>query len=353
MKFYFTFFVLLFFLSWNYAYAQQATGSTDIVNFQPIEEGDTLSFESPQGMIMNFTLPDGVAGELLVYSTSVSNPTTTGSLISFLTDVLFIDVNPSDLCLLGCDVTFTFDDSHLISAGISDPSDVVIYQDSEEDGTFVPLTTILIDDAPSPYVVLTTITSTSYFGIGVLDVETFCGKTLQQWEDEGANIILGTPQNDRIRGTNGIDVILGFEGNDRLLGKNGDDCLVGGEGKDRILGGKGNDIIFGNDGHDRLHGAKGNDIIDGGDGKDRIIGNSGDDILVGGSDKDKIYGNKGHDDLYGNSGNDDLKGGSGDDFLDGGEDKDKCKGGSGNDQIINCENKKDKDNKKEKDDDDD
>jgi len=354
---YLIFILSVFFISWNYVLAEQVTSTVDIVGFQPIEEGGTLSFETSQEMIMNFTLPDDTSGELLVTTTEVENPTTDGFTISFLDEVLTMIISPADSCLAGCDITFTFDDNHLISAGILDPSQVVIYQDTEEDGTFVPLVTILIDDAPSPYTVLATITSTSFFGIGVLDEETFCGKTIEQWEDSGANVIIGTEKNDKLRGTNGIDVILGLGGNDRILGKDGDDCLIGGDGKDRIIGGKGNDIIFGNDGKDRLHGGKGNDIINAGDGKDRITGNSGDDVLTGGSGKDKIYGNNGDDNLFGNSGNDDLKGGSGDDFLDGGEDFDKCKGGSGNNQIINCEDGKppkhdDKKDKNEKDDDD-
>ena len=340
MNLYLIFILSVFFISWNYVAAEQVTSTVDIIGFQPIEEGGTLSFETSQEMIMNFTLPDDTSGELLVTTIEVENPTTDGFAISFLDEVLTMIINPADSCLAGCDITFTFDDSHLISAGISDPSEVVIYQDTEEDGTFVPLVTILIDDAPSPYTVLATITSTSYFGIGILDEETFCGKTIEQWEDSGANVIIGTEKNDRLRGTNGTDVILGLGGNDRILGKDGDDCLIGGDGNDRIIGGNGNDIIFGNDGKDRLHGGKGNDIISAGDGKDRITGNLGDDILTGGSGKDKISGNRGDDNLYGNSGDDDLKGGSGDDFLDGGENFDKCEGGSGNNQIINCEDER-------------
>jgi len=83
--------------------------------------------------------------------------------------------------------------------------------------------------------------------IGIVEiVQTFCGKSLKQWEDEGANIIFGTENRDKLKGTNGVDVILGLGGNDRILGKDGADCLVGGDGNDRIIGGKGNDVIFGN-----------------------------------------------------------------------------------------------------------
>jgi hypothetical protein len=337
IKSYFAFFILAFFLTWGYAEAQQATGSVNIANFVPIQQGGTLSFTTPQQIIMNFTLPDGVSGELLVATTEVQNATTNGFAINFLSETLIMKINPPDACVAGCKITFTFDDTHLSSAGISDPSQVVIYQDSNEDGTFVPLPTILIDDMPSPYIVFATITSTSFFGIGVLEDETFCGKTLQQWDDLGVNIIIGTEKKDTLRGTNGADLILGLGGNDRILGKDGDDCLIGGDGDDLIVGEKGNDIIFGNEGNDRLYGGKGDDIMDGGLGSDRLTGNSDNDVLSGGSGNDRVEGKSGNDALFGSSGNDDLKGGSGDDLLDGGDDLDKCNGGSGKNKIIHCE----------------
>lgn len=329
--------------------SSQATGSVNIVNFVPLPEGGTLSFVTPQQMTINFTLPDGVSGELLVAPTDVQNPTTNGFAISFLAEVLTIKINPPDACITGCKITFTFDDNHLSSTGISDPSQVVIYQDSNEDGTFVPLPTILIDDAPSPYTVLATITSTSFFGIGVLEGEVFCGKTISVWTNLGANIIIGTNGSDAIHGTNGMDVIIAKAGNDVVYGKDGDDCIVGGPGRDRLNGGKGNDMIFGNDSNDVIHGNDGNDVIDGGSGNDTIQGNNGNDIINGSVGNDKIYGNNGTDLLYGEAGNDQIFGGNQNDTIDGGPGTDRCNGGNGINSIINCEDKhKEKDDHKEK-----
>jgi hypothetical protein len=328
----------------NSTFAEQATGSVTINNFQPIEEGGTLTSVTQQGMIMNFTLPDDISGQLLVYPINIQNSTTDGFSINFLDEVLKISVNPPDTCLTGCLITFVFNESHMNSVGITDPSQVIIYQDSNEDGIFVPLSTILIDDAPAPYAVTATITSTSFFGIGTLDKETFCGKTIQQWKFSGNNILNGTKKDDKLKGTSGVDLILGLDGNDLIQGMDGNDCLIGGNGNDRILGGSGNDVIFGGDGTDVLHGSKGNDVINGGKDNDRITGNSGEDIINGGSDKDKLFGNDGKDNLFGNQGNDELKGGSGNDLLNGGENIDKCDGGHGNNQIVNCEDvKQDKD----------
>ena len=321
-------------------FAEQVTGQVSIINLQDIPSGGTATITTPQGVTLSLSLPPGQAATLTGQISTPTNPTSGGSSISFLAEVLTINITPTNACTAGCDILFTFDDSHLAASSLTDPNQVIIFQDSQLDGTFVPLPTLLIDGSPSPYTVLATITSTSFFGIGVLAEETFCGKTLEQWEAEGANIVFGTDERDKLRGTKNVDVIFGLGGNDRILGGDGDDCLIGGEGNDRIIGGKGNDIIFGNDGKDRLHGAKGNDTIDGGNGDDRSHGNNGNDQLSGGDGNDKLFGNKGNDFLVGLAGNDMIFGGQGDDNIDGGEGTDKCKDGSGQDTIVNCEDKK-------------
>jgi len=315
----------------------QTVGEVSIFGFQEIEEGGTATFTASQGETLTLTLPDGVSGTVSVEVNEVEDPTSGGINILFIGSVFDITLVPTNACSNLCDLIFTFTDDHLVSAGISDPEDVVIFQDTDKDGVFESLPTVLIDGTPSPFAVKTTITSTSFFGIGVLDVEFFCGKTLGQWESEGANIVFGTEKRDKLRGTKNVDVIFGLGGNDRILGKDGDDCLIGGEGNDRIVGGDGNDVIFGNVGKDRLHGGKGNDTIDGGEGNERITGNKGNDQLSGGDGNDKIKGGKGDDAMFGNDGKDKLDGGSGNDILDGGPGFDECEGGEGIDTIINCE----------------
>ncbi|QLE59832.1 putative Ig domain-containing protein [Nostoc sp. TCL26-01] len=61
----------------------------------------------------------------------------------------------------------------------------------------------------------------------------------------GADVLVGTEQNDRINGKTGNDILWGRAGNDTLLGGNGNDILWGGTGDDTLLGGNGNDILWG------------------------------------------------------------------------------------------------------------
>ncbi|MEX2253221.1 MAG: calcium-binding protein [Thermoleophilaceae bacterium] len=116
----------------------------------------------------------------------------------------------------------------------------------------------------------------------------------------GANLLIGTPFDDRIRGFGGRDRIRGLAGNDRISG---------GGARDRVLAGAGNDRVFGGTGNDRLRGGSGNDRIRGEGGNDRLFGDSGNDRLAGG---------RGRDGLFGNSGRDILRGGPSLDFLSGG-----------------------------------
>jgi len=317
--------------------AEQTIGTVEIINVQEIEPGGTATVTTPGGGTMTLTLPEGESATLSVQISEVQSPTSGGEDILFLDVVLTLTLEPPDACLDDCDLTFTFTDDHLVAAGEPNAEDVLIFQDIDQDGTFESLPTILIDGAPSPYTVLAIITSTSFFGIGVLDAETFCGKSLEQWEAEGANIVFGTDEDDKLRGGKDVDVIIGLGGNDRILGEDGNDCLVGGPGNDRILGGNGDDIILGNDGNDRLHGNSGDDFIQSGDGTDRVTGNNGSDLINGGNNDDKIFGNNGSDTLFGSGGDDKIRGGSGDDKIDGGADFDDCKGGSGTNTITNCE----------------
>src|SRR6188768_4497144 len=59
----------------------------------------------------------------------------------------------------------------------------------------------------------------------------------------GLNVIIGSPNNDTLTGTNGPDCIAGLGGQDTINGLGGDDILLGGEGNDVINGGDGNDTV--------------------------------------------------------------------------------------------------------------
>lgn len=271
------------YISKEIALALTTSGNVNITNSIPIGSGGTGTFTTPTGSIMTLTLPAGVSGTLQVETTNVANPTADGLSVKFLAEILHITLNPSDACANGCIITFTFTDEQLMAAGITDPSIVKIFQDPQQDGTFIILPTTLVDGAPSPYTVSATITSTSFFGIGVTE-PTFCGKTIDQFD----HVIDGTEKDNTLTGTKGDDLIRGFEGDDRIRGRDGDDCLVGGAGNDAIIGGHGNDTIDGGDGNDTIFGGGGNDVIFGNSGNDRIDGGNGNDSCDGGSGNNSI-----------------------------------------------------------------
>ena len=81
---------------------------------------------------------------------------------------------------------------------------------------------------------------------------------------------VGTPGDDRLRGTRRRDVLCGRDGNDRLIGGGGNDVLHGGGGDDIIRGGPGADRLDGESGSDRLHGGRGRDVFIGGSGRDAV-----------------------------------------------------------------------------------
>jgi Ca2+-binding RTX toxin-like protein len=118
----------------------------------------------------------------------------------------------------------------------------------------------------------------------------------------------GTPQSDRLTGTDLRDVIAGRGGNDTIAGYFDVDTLIGGPGNDRLFGG---------DSGDFLYGGPGNDLLSGGPREKDAYG-LGNDFLSGGSGADELRGGPGPDVLRGDSGNDVLRGGAGVDTLAGG-----------------------------------
>jgi len=70
---------------------------------------------------------------------------------------------------------------------------------------------------------------------------------------------LGTPGNDRIRGTRRPDVIAGLGGSDAIAGLGGADRICGGRGRDTLSGASGNDQLDGGGARDRCAGGGGRD----------------------------------------------------------------------------------------------
>ena len=89
--------------------------------------------------------------------------------------------------------------------------------------------------------------------------------------------IVGTPDDDWLKGTIGDDVIFGRGGDDRIRGIGGDDVLCGGNGEDHVDGGPGSDFVMGEGG---------DDVLGGGDGRDTLRGHGGDDEVDGGEGLD-------------------------------------------------------------------
>ena len=99
-------------------------------------------------------------------------------------------------------------------------------------------------------------------------------------EDIKLNII-GSKENDDIRGYNDFsNIIKGNGGDDTLYGGNINDTIYGGDGNDRLYGGRGNDTLMGQDGDDELNGGDGNDVLEGGSGNDTLDGGDGEDTYA-------------------------------------------------------------------------
>lgn len=174
------------------------------------------------------------------------------------------------------------------------------------------------------------------------------------------NIIVGTPGDDSLDGTNDRDFIHGLEGNDTINGLVGNDVIYGNRNGDPFN--SGDDVLDGGNGDDRILGQDGNDIIRGGRGGDSLDGGAGSDILLEYASGDVTLSNtptggqlkssSGTDSfvsmeaviIQGGNANDTfdaqnfstrvtLKGNAGDDILRGGFDNDLLDGGAGNDVL--------------------
>lgn len=124
-------------------------------------------------------------------------------------------------------------------------------------------------------------------------------------QDFGTDVAFGTPQGERISGTEGQDIIVGWEGDDTIFLGEGDDLVypifaAEVQGDDSIRGGRGDDEITDPFGANTIRGDSGNDSIDARDHSadrftgDFLIGGTGDDLLAGDGD-DTMAGGPGGD----------------------------------------------------------
>jgi Ca2+-binding RTX toxin-like protein len=194
---------------------------------------------------------------------------------------------------------------------------------------------LIINGLPAPINSITLNVQNFLNVVGTTQNDTIKGNNL-------ANELVGNTGNDTIQGNDGNDILDGGDGNDQLFGGNNDDQLFGGLGNDILQGDNGNDFLNGDLGNDTLRGLAGDDILDGGVGNDSLLGGVGNDILSGdfGDDilnaeagNDLVFGDDGNDRLYGGDGLDELNGGIGKDFLYGGNNNDTLFGNDDNDTL--------------------
>ena len=149
------------------------------------------------------------------------------------------------------------------------------------------------------------------------------------------SLIVGTSNNDTLKGTAYQDVIYGLAGDDTLDGGDGIDALFGGAGNDTYIVDSTTDTITEdlNAGTDTVASSvsfslatlanvenlslSGTAAIDGtGNSLDNVItGNGANNVLSGGAGNDTLSGGDGNDTLTGGDGNDSLTGGAGNDTF--------------------------------------
>lgn len=89
----------------------------------------------------------------------------------------------------------------------------------------------------------------------------------------------------------------GGDGFDHVIGTSNNDTIKGGGGVDWLYGEGGQDHLFGEDGSDQLYGGDGSDVLDGGESSDWLDGGTGMDVLIGGAGADWLTGGSGYDEF--------------------------------------------------------
>jgi Ca2+-binding RTX toxin-like protein len=162
--------------------------------------------------------------------------------------------------------------------------------------------------------------------------------------------VVGTAQDDVLRGDGDANVLQGSDGNDYIDGGGGGDSVEGGNGNDAAVGGDGNDLLLGGEGGDQLDGEGDHDDVRGEGGGDVVAGGSGADGLSGGADYDVLdYSDASrsvhvtldgrNDDGPGEGDNavpdfEEVRGGIGDDNLSGSDNAERLEGGDGDDDLT-------------------
>ncbi len=100
----------------------------------------------------------------------------------------------------------------------------------------------------------------------------------------GADVVVGTGGDDRLKGSSGKDTLSGRGGDDVLRALAGKDLLKGGAADDELKGSKGRDRMLGGGGRDVLIGGKGRDNFNPGGGEDGVNMRDGVELASPGPD---------------------------------------------------------------------
>ena len=147
------------------------------------------------------------------------------------------------------------------------------------------------------------------------------------------NVIVGSPDDPFLYGTNGNDLICAFGASYWINGFAGNDCVDAGDGNNLIFDGNGSDTVILGNGIDKVSLGNGSDGIETGDGNDTvtvgngsqsevIVGNGNDTVTVGtgscnevslgsGADTVTIESSGSHDQIDAGNGNETIYLGSG------------------------------------------
>ena len=150
------------------------------------------------------------------------------------------------------------------------------------------------------------------------------------------NVIIGSPVDPFLYGTNGNDLVYAFGASYWIDGYAGNDCIDAGDGNNVIFDGNGNDGVAAGNGSDSVVLGSGSDQVSLGNGSDGVnVGNGADIVTVGnGSDSGITVGNGNDAVTVGTGSYNDVNLGTGTDTVTIGGSYDEIDGGAGNETIY-------------------
>jgi len=139
--------------------------STSIVG-----SGGTAKTQLPGGTTASIKLPAGQSGTVTIQTTTAPTTGSGSSTLGFVGTVTDITPPANSCAVLGCVFSFNFTSAQVTAAGLTDPSQVVIFHDHNNDGDFKEagetLATTITTVSPGHFTATATDFFTSKFAIG-------------------------------------------------------------------------------------------------------------------------------------------------------------------------------------------